>query len=53
MIDRRHIDHAQLLELGKVLLLLVRREELLVKLPATTQPASEIVAPIEELKRAS
>ena len=52
MIDRRHIDHPQLLELGKVLLLLVRRRELLVKLPAMTQTTKEIL-PIEELRRAS
>ena len=32
MIEDRHMDHAQLLRLGKVLLLLVEREELLVKL---------------------
>ncbi len=52
MIDRRHIDHAQLLKLGKTLLLLVKREELLVKLPAMAQPTKEIM-PIEELRRAS
>jgi hypothetical protein len=52
MIEGRHIEHAQLLQLGKVLLLLVEREELLVKLPAMTQPTKEIV-PIQELNRAS
>ena len=52
MIERRYIEHVQLLQLGKVLLLLVEREKLLVKLPATTQPTKEIV-PIEELTRAS
>jgi hypothetical protein len=40
------------LELRKVLLLLVKREELLVKLPAMTQPTKEIM-PIEEQSRAS
>ena len=39
------------LQLGKVLLLLVEREELLVILPALTQPSREIV-PIEDLNRA-
>ncbi len=49
MIEGRHIDHAQLKQLGKVLLLLIEREELLVKLP---QPTKEIM-PIEPLSRAS
>jgi hypothetical protein len=52
MIERTHIEHAQLLQLGKVLLLLVEREELLVKLPARTQPTKEI-EPIQDLSRAS
>ncbi len=52
MIERRHIDHAQLLELGKVLLLLVKRQELLVDLPGMTQPTNEIM-PLKELSRAS
>jgi hypothetical protein len=46
------IARTQLLQLGKVLLLLVEREELLVKLPAVTQPTKGIV-PIEGLGRAS
>jgi hypothetical protein len=52
MIEGRHIDHAQLLQLGKVLLLLVEREELLVKLTLVDQLTKEIM-PIEELSRAS
>lgn len=52
MIERRHVDHAQLLELGKLLLLLVKGQELLVKLPAMKQANKEIM-PIEELSRAS
>jgi hypothetical protein len=52
MVDRRQIDRTQLLQLGKVLLLLVEREELLVELPAMTQPTKEIV-PIEGLDKAS
>jgi hypothetical protein len=52
MIAHRQIDRTQLLQFGKVILLLVKREELLVKLPAMTQPTKEIV-PIEGLVRAS
>ena len=52
MIERSHIDHAQLLQLGKVLLLLVEREELLVKLPVVYQLTKKNL-PIEELSRAS
>jgi hypothetical protein len=52
MIEGRHIEHGQLLQLGKVLLLLVEREELLVKLPAITQPSKEVI-PTQELNRAS
>jgi hypothetical protein len=52
MIERRHIEHVQLLQFGKVLLLLVEREELLVRLPAMTQPSREI-GPIQDLSRAS
>ena len=52
MIACRQIDRTQLLQLGKVLLLIVEREELLVELPAMTQPTKEIV-PIEGLGRAS
>jgi hypothetical protein len=52
VIECRHIEDIQLLQLGKVILLLLEREELLVKLPAMTQPTKEIV-PIQELNRAS
>jgi hypothetical protein len=52
LIERRHIQHAQLLQLGKVLLLLVEREELLIKLPDMNQLNKEIM-PLEELSRAS
>jgi hypothetical protein len=52
MIERRHIEHVQLLQLGKALLLLVEREELLVKLPAMISLTEEI-EPLEELSRAS
>jgi hypothetical protein len=52
MIEDRHMDHAQLLRLGKVLLLLVEREELLIRLPVVDQLTKKIL-PIEELRRAS
>jgi hypothetical protein len=51
MIEDRHIDHAQLLQLGKVLLLLAEREELLAKLPVVE--LTKKILPIEELSRAS
>jgi hypothetical protein len=47
MIEGRHIDHAQLLQLGKVLVLLVEREELLVKVPVVDQLTKKIL-PIED-----
>jgi hypothetical protein len=53
MIERRQIEHVQLLQLGKVLLLLVEREELLVKLPSHHPADTKEIVPIEELGRAS
>jgi hypothetical protein len=38
MIERRQIDRLKLLQFGKTLLLLVRRQELLLHIPATTPP---------------
>ena len=52
MIESRHMDHAQLLQFGKVLLLLVEREELLAKVPLADQLTKKILL-IEELTRAS
>jgi hypothetical protein len=49
MIDRRQIDHLELVKLGKTLLLLFRRQELLVHIPATTLPTQESM-PIGELR---
>jgi hypothetical protein len=56
MIGRRQIDHIDLVQLGKMLLLLVERQELLVDLPSMTQTAEEIVptegiVPTEELSK--
>jgi hypothetical protein len=39
MIERRQIDHRDLVQLGKMLLLLFERQELLVDLPFPTQTA--------------
>jgi hypothetical protein len=50
MIERRQIDHVGLVQLGKTLLLLVKRQELLVDLPSMTQLSEEIV-PTEEPPR--
>jgi hypothetical protein len=43
MIERRQIDHIDLVQLGKMLLLLFKRQELLVDLPSMTQTNEEIV----------
>jgi hypothetical protein len=43
MIEPRQLDHKDLVQLGKTVLLLFRRQELLVNLPATTQVIDEIV----------
>jgi hypothetical protein len=55
MIERRQIDHIDLVQLGKTLLLLFKRQELLVDLPSTSQTTEEIVPterilPTEELR---
>lgn len=48
MVKGRHIEHAELLQFGKVLLLLFEREELLVTPPVVDELTKKIV-PIEEL----
>ena len=50
MIERRQIDHINLVQIGKTLLLLFKTEELLVDLLPMSQPNKEI-APAEELNR--
>jgi hypothetical protein len=52
LIERREFEHVQLLQLGKVLLLLVEREELLIKLPVVDELTKEIML-IQDLSRAS
>ena len=50
MIKRKHIDHAELLELGKMLLLLVKRQQIGLNLSSERdQPRTEV----EKLARAS
>jgi hypothetical protein len=50
MIKRKHIDHAELLELGKMLLLLVKRQQIELSFASEgDQPTTEI----EKLSRAS
>lgn len=44
VIEGRQIEHARVLQLGKVRFLLIEREELLVRFPVTTQLTDEIVA---------
>ena len=43
MIKRREIDHLDLVQLGKMLLLLFKRQELLVDLPSMSRTTEEIV----------
>jgi hypothetical protein len=43
MIERRQIDHIDLVQLGKTLLLLFKRQELLVDVSVMTESAEEIV----------
>jgi hypothetical protein len=43
VIERRNIDHAQLLQLGKMLLLLVERQESTLELPAMTRLKKEVM----------
>jgi len=50
MIERRQIDHIELVQLGKMLLLLSKRQELLLDFPSITQSAEEIV-PTDELSK--
>jgi hypothetical protein len=50
MIKRKHIDHAELLELGKMLLLLVKRQQIQLNLSSERdQRRTEV----EKLARAS
>jgi hypothetical protein len=52
MTERRQIDHEQLLQLSRTILLLAERQELLLDLPAAKEEGNEVL-PIEEFSRAS
>jgi len=52
MIEGRRIDHEQILQLGKTLLLLMARQELLLDLPAAKQ-LSKTMIPIQGFSKAS
>ena len=50
MIQRKHIDHAELLELGKMLLLLVKRQQIELEF---SSERNEQTTEVEKLARAS
>ena len=50
MISRKHIDHAELLEFGKLLLLLMQRQQIKLKV---SSERNERVTKVEKLVRAS
>jgi hypothetical protein len=52
MIKRKHIDHAELLELGKMVLLLIKRQQITVDFSSLTVPDKRVTE-VEELARAS
>ena len=52
MIEHRRIDHERLLQVGKTLLLLIARQELLLDL-STVKQSSQTMTPIQEFSRAS
>ena len=52
MIDSNNINHAQLLQLSRMLLLLIKRQESALDFPAANDPKNKI-APIEPLVKAS
>jgi hypothetical protein len=50
--ERRQIDHQQLLQLSRTMLLLAERQELLLDLPAANELVQKVI-PIEGFSRAS
>jgi hypothetical protein len=50
MINRKHIDHAELLELGKLLLLLTKRQQIELNL---STDRNQRMTEVERLARAS
>jgi hypothetical protein len=51
MIKRKHIDHAELLELGKMVLLLIKRQQIKMDFSSLNELDKRVTA--EELARAS
>jgi hypothetical protein len=51
MIRRKHIDHTELLELGKMVLLLIKRQQIKMDFSSLNEPDKRVIA--EELARAS
>ncbi len=51
MIRRKHIDHTELLELGKMILLLIKRQQIEMDFLSLNEPDKRVTA--EELPRAS
>jgi hypothetical protein len=51
MIRRKHIDHTELLELGKMVLLLIKRQQIKMDFLFLNEPDKRVTA--EELTRAS
>jgi hypothetical protein len=52
MIERKHIDHSELLELGKILLLLIKRQQIQSNFSSLTD-LDKRATEVEELARAS
>jgi hypothetical protein len=52
IIKRKHIDHAELLELGKMLLLLIKRQQITLVFSSLTEPDRRVTE-VEELARVS
>jgi hypothetical protein len=50
MINRKHIDHAELLELGKMLLLLVKRQQIALNV---SSDGNQRMTEVEKFARAS
>jgi hypothetical protein len=52
VVEQRQIEHAQVLRLAKVLLLLVERQHILLEFPAVTN-LNQTTIPLEDLLKAS
>jgi hypothetical protein len=52
MVKPKHIDHAELLQLGKTLLLLIQRQEITLNFASLTELDRRVIE-VEKLSRAS